>query len=259
MKSKGFTLIELLVVIAIIAILAAILFPVFAKVREKARQTSCLSNEKQIGLAIIQYEQDFDSTYPSECDTNWHNGWGLTVQPYIKSIDAFHCPDDSKTQTVAGLDWADNGVAISYAGNGKIIWNGANTCVGVICMGQSWLKNASQTEAHVTQPSASIMVAEMHDDDVIKAGGGGTSIYFGPSTDINCVSWWDGNAYGEEPSGIGSPTAAYPKGANGAVSASHNGLANFLMADGHAKAISPPLTDPNPNTDPADDMWNAER
>ena len=64
-RNKGFTLIELLVVIAIIAILAAILFPVFAKAREKARQASCASNEKQLGLAIIQYVQDYDETFPA--------------------------------------------------------------------------------------------------------------------------------------------------------------------------------------------------
>src|ERR1700760_4371273 len=64
LRPLGFTLIELLVVIAIIAILAAILFPVFAKVREKARQTSCLSNEKQLGLAFQQYTQDYDEKYP---------------------------------------------------------------------------------------------------------------------------------------------------------------------------------------------------
>jgi len=61
---SAFTLIELIVVIAIIAILAAILFPVFAQAREKARQTSCLSNERQLGLAVIQYVQDYDQTYP---------------------------------------------------------------------------------------------------------------------------------------------------------------------------------------------------
>ena len=79
-KLKGFTLIELLVVIAIIAILAAILFPVFAQVREKARQTTCASNQKQIGLGFLQYVQDYDEHFPSEQDGG--NPWGNP--PYNK-------------------------------------------------------------------------------------------------------------------------------------------------------------------------------
>jgi prepilin-type N-terminal cleavage/methylation domain-containing protein/prepilin-type processing-associated H-X9-DG protein len=84
-KRRGFTLIELLVVIAIIAILAAILFPVFAQVREKARQISCASNEKQIALGILMYSEDYDGYYPS-CD-NQITGqqWQVVVQPYIKN------------------------------------------------------------------------------------------------------------------------------------------------------------------------------
>ena len=74
----GFTLIELLVVIAIIAILAAILFPVFASVREKARQTSCLSNEKQLGLAVMQYVQDYDELLPTGTAASDPWGWGFT-------------------------------------------------------------------------------------------------------------------------------------------------------------------------------------
>ena len=95
-KSKGFTLIELLVVIAIIAILAAILFPVFQKVRENARRTACLSNEKQIGLGIIQYSQDYDEYLVN--GTNGYgggSGWAGQLYPYVKSTDVFHCPDDS--------------------------------------------------------------------------------------------------------------------------------------------------------------------
>src|SRR5579862_4173320 len=96
MKKQGFTLIELLVVIAIIAILAAILFPAFARARENARRASCQSNLKQIGLGIMQYTQDFDEHLPLgyanpfssatgqfSTDNLW---WGDMIFPYVKSL-----------------------------------------------------------------------------------------------------------------------------------------------------------------------------
>jgi prepilin-type N-terminal cleavage/methylation domain-containing protein/prepilin-type processing-associated H-X9-DG protein len=91
---KGFTLIELLVVIAIIAILAAILFPVFAKAREKARQTSCLSNLKQIGVAALQYAQDYDETYNGSAQSRPPPclNWSQMIEPYIKNTQVFICP-----------------------------------------------------------------------------------------------------------------------------------------------------------------------
>ena len=98
MSRRGFTLIELLVVIAIIAILAAILFPVFAKAREKARQSSCLSNVKQLGLALLQYVQDYDETLPVGQEVSWsptagQSGFfGNGIQPYIKNWQIFICP-----------------------------------------------------------------------------------------------------------------------------------------------------------------------
>jgi prepilin-type N-terminal cleavage/methylation domain-containing protein/prepilin-type processing-associated H-X9-DG protein len=94
LKRKGFTLIELLVVIAIIAILAAILFPVFARAREKARQASCQSNLKQIALASLMYAQDYDEV----CEPGYNSGWGGSarfrdmLQPYVKNMQLFVCP-----------------------------------------------------------------------------------------------------------------------------------------------------------------------
>ncbi|MDR3710753.1 MAG: DUF1559 domain-containing protein [Capsulimonadaceae bacterium] len=110
---KGFTLIELLVVIAIIAILAAILFPVFAAAREKARGAACLSNLKQLGLAYSQYEQDYDETVPS--GTNPYgggNGWAGQVYPYVKSLNVFLCPDDTTQDDV--ISYATNANMVGY-------------------------------------------------------------------------------------------------------------------------------------------------
>src|SRR5450432_3455929 len=107
-QRQGFTLIELLVVIAIIAILAAILFPVFAQAREKARQITCVSNEKQIDLAVQMYAQDYDETYPFAWGR--YGAWYELVNPYIKSAGVdpnvtynatikgvWHCPSDYTT------------------------------------------------------------------------------------------------------------------------------------------------------------------
>jgi len=113
-RRKGFTLIELLVVIAIIAILAAILFPVFAQARDKARQASCLSNEKQIGYALNMYQQDYDGTWPLAFSQPGHTVadawpvppfsnkyrkdetfWYVWLYPYTKNLTMFNCPSES--------------------------------------------------------------------------------------------------------------------------------------------------------------------
>jgi prepilin-type N-terminal cleavage/methylation domain-containing protein/prepilin-type processing-associated H-X9-DG protein len=275
MKRKGFTLIELLVVIAIIAILAAILFPVFAQAREKARAITCVSNEKQIGLAILQYTQDYDEKFPFAADNNWQNGWTTTVQPYVKSYAVFLCPDDANAKLASGISaWA--GVGVSYSCNGYLGYDnqlGANQQYGVMGMpaGTTGAANGGGlSDGAVTQPSNTIMVGEKFNSDTITAGGSGTASWFGPATMFSGVTWWDANpAFGEIPNGsgtTGNPNAAYPKSPNGAVSAHHNGLANFLFADGHVKAMHPAATNPDPNGNidkvdgqSLDNMWDAAR
>src|SRR6059036_2655013 len=96
-KRYGFTLIELLVVIAIIAILAAILFPVFAQARDKARQAACFSNQKQIGSAFMMYVQDYDETYPMGAHWWGNPGWMYwpeLIFPYTKNKLIFQCPSN---------------------------------------------------------------------------------------------------------------------------------------------------------------------
>ncbi len=151
-KKSGFTLIELLVVIAIIAILAAILFPVFAQAREKARQASCTSNVKQIGLAWMMYVQDYDESYPptnsiQNAASGWINNPAFTTKypckpcrpvlasnpavyydptiyavPYIKSIDIFKCPSDTGIGT-----FVVNGVTYRDPSGGVPVWQEEHT------------------------------------------------------------------------------------------------------------------------------------
>ena len=123
-RRSGFTLIELLVVIATISILAAILFPVFATAREKARQTACLSNEKQIGLAMIQYIQDYDDMLPYD-QSYWppagYINWAGMLQPYIKSTNA------GTTDVWSCASAPTSGIAWNYGVNSGLFQDGANT------------------------------------------------------------------------------------------------------------------------------------
>jgi prepilin-type N-terminal cleavage/methylation domain-containing protein/prepilin-type processing-associated H-X9-DG protein len=134
MRRPGFTLIELLVVIAIIAILAAILFPVFARAREKARQTSCLSNLKQMGLGCMMYAQDYDDTMQATVrwwpDYSFGLSWPGALAPYVKNDQLFVCPSAPKTAVwcddtqTYDTSWSATGWAspplVSYVMNGWV-------------------------------------------------------------------------------------------------------------------------------------------
>ena len=166
-KQKGFTLIELLVVIAIIAILAAILFPVFQKVRENARRASCTSDLKQLSIAVVQYQQDFDEIMPGSAVNAALGGWiyftGFTafpsptptafdptqgsIYPYVKSKGVYLCPDDSSNQ------------GNSYSINGPI---------------------CGQALSQFTQPSATVLFNE--EADGFANNGGSDDGYFSPGT-----------------------------------------------------------------------------
>ena len=127
MKRRGFTLIELLVVIAIIAILAAIFFPVFARAREKARQTSCLSNLKQLGLAVLMYCQDYDEMYslsvyglpPNRVSTLYD-----VHLPYIKDTQIFQCPSNPCRNDLVTFSGDFDIRYVSYVGNRAIFEEG---------------------------------------------------------------------------------------------------------------------------------------
>jgi prepilin-type N-terminal cleavage/methylation domain-containing protein/prepilin-type processing-associated H-X9-DG protein len=160
MERRGFTLIELLVVIAIIAILAAILFPVFARAREKARQTSCLSNVKQLMLGVMMYTQDYDEVYPGYYNPdppNVADQWFELLEPYVKNEQIFICPSDQNRDP--GYGW--NYRFISYG------WRDPGNAVG----------DPFTTLGTVEYPSETIILADAHNYYVRGPGTSHTSYW----------------------------------------------------------------------------------
>ncbi len=210
---RGFTLIELLVVIAIIAILAAILFPVFARAREKARQASCLSNLKQLGLGAMMYAQDYDERIASDW---WNVGsagdpnerWFLRIYPYVKNLQLYECPSYGQDVLVAGAkNWPIPALFVGHS-----VDYGISSAIDPY----AWSTGMGYKLAQFTHPAE--------------------TVYFGDSVHeyVNgAAQYAAANECGGTPGcGCGGSHPANP------ANTRHNGGSNLAFCDGHAKWAS---------------------
>lgn len=199
---RGFTLIELLVVIAIIAILAAILFPVFASAKAAAKGTTCLMNLKQVGLGTMMYAQDHDDTLPMDSHSGGSQGsWLVTLQPYLRATLLLRCPSDTSVNFERPLPGRLLKRRSSYGTN--------------FYMTAADPENPSSTHGYanlsqITTPASTIYVAEMRRNSIAD--------HFHPA-------WW----YRDNPDFLfADPDAELEIGV-------HQGAANYVFLDGHAK------------------------
>jgi prepilin-type N-terminal cleavage/methylation domain-containing protein/prepilin-type processing-associated H-X9-DG protein len=254
MRRSGFTLIELLVVIAIIAILAAILFPVFAQAREKARQAACLSNLKQLALAQTMYTQDYDETLPRAI-LSLPDGslfpWPLAIAPYVRSTAVFRCPSDRHPMFIKQF--------LSAAVQKQFVDYGLSIICNYDVMPPEDLQSVRLTQFDA--PAQLISIVDMRDvgawpgwtgywgvlpfDQTIRAGLYGTQLLTGDQVASALAAAEAGKAPSGEGSKFGPRVATHR----------HTGGENYIFADGHARWMTFQQT-LNPTTGGTDgSMW----
>jgi prepilin-type N-terminal cleavage/methylation domain-containing protein/prepilin-type processing-associated H-X9-DG protein len=227
--SPGFTLIELLVVIAIIAILAAILFPVFAKARAKARQTSCLSNMRQIGTAAAMYRSDYDEMpagawcgyTTDQFGVYARNWWAGLLMPYMRNVQILQCPSSGQTVVLGYTDpgWPDDSTNRPEAGI-CMNWYVASGDANPVTDAGWWAWLSDQT---VHSPASAVYFLES-----------GCAAVGGPNPRLrdSGVAW--SPTYQEWVSNTLASDSGFYFGR-----AEHAGMLNVAFYDGHAKSLKP--------------------
>jgi prepilin-type N-terminal cleavage/methylation domain-containing protein/prepilin-type processing-associated H-X9-DG protein len=227
LRKQGFTLIELLVVIAIIAILAAILFPVFARARENARRSSCQSNLKQIGLGFAQYTQDFDEKLPHVHALGI--GWAGAIFPYVKSEQIYVCPSDDNSQSVR----------FSYGANRGITGTQNNGIAGSMSRMNATARTVMAFETRGFANRASTWAWELAPyvggNTQQSAGGNGLSgdLWMNPNAG-GSNGFYATGLLGTQTGNV-NPSDGWGSGNFYSATGRHLDGSNFLFADGHVK------------------------